>query len=404
MSVVRDRKPSLSATLAICTAGQAFSTWSILSLAAITPIVAHSLSIPSYLIGYQVSLIYFAGIFGSAVSGSLVKRWGAARIGQIGLVCAAAGLVGLASGNVWVMVLASLVLGLGYACNNPCSSHMLHRITPARQRNIIFSIKQAGVPAGGVIAALAMPPLSLLIGWQWALVAAAVPCFALGMTFGLFRDWWDDDRKPETPIGAGAVWDGQRRVWSRPGLAIVSLLGLLYAGIQLSVSAFAVTMLVSDLGWSPVQAGAAAAAVQICGAIGRVVWGLVADVLHAGFLVLAFLGLMTATCCILLLWSHAMRAEAELVILCAMGASAIGWNGVMLAETARLSSLQSRGGSGTLTGDVMVYTFIGVVIGPSVFALAYAHIGSYASTFALFSIPTLLGAGLALWAHLHPER
>jgi nitrate/nitrite transporter NarK len=153
-----------------------------------------------------------------------------------------------------------------------------------------------------------------------------------------------------------------------------------------------------------VQAGAAAAAVQVCGAIGRVVWGIVADVLRAGFLVLAFLGLMAAACCILLLWSHAMRPEAEITILCALGASAIGWNGVMLAETARLSSLQFRGGSGTLTGDVMVYTFIGVVIGPSLFAVAYAHIGNYASTFALFSIPTLLGAGLALWAHLHPER
>ncbi|MCB8882578.1 MFS transporter [Acidisoma cellulosilytica] len=397
------RRPSLSATLAICTASQALATSSILALAAITPIVARSLSIYSYWIGYQVSLIYFAGIFASAVSGSLIKRWGAARVGQIGLLCAAFGLLGLATGKVPAMIVSSLLLGVGYACNNPSSSHMLQRLAPSRLRNVIFSIKQAGVPLGGVLAALSMPPLSEAVGWQWALIIAAIPCLVLGMTFGLLREWWDDDRKPQTLVGVGAVWEGQKRVWARSDLRLVSMLGMLYAAVQLSVSAFTVTMLVSELGWTTVQAGAVAAAVQVCGAIGRVVWGVVADLLGAGFLVLALLGLMIGLCCIALLWSHGLTVRADIAILCVLGASAIGWNGVMLAETARLSALSAAAGSGTLTGDVMVYTFIGVVIGPSAFAFAYGHIGSYTISFALFSIPALVGGVIALWGHLRSQ-
>jgi hypothetical protein len=52
-----------------------------------------------------------------------------------------------------------------------------------------------------------------------------------------------------------------------------------------------------------------------------------------------------------------------------------------------------------MTGDLMVYTFIEVVFGPSVFALLSAYLESYAETFAWFSIPGVVGAALAAWAH-----
>ncbi len=394
-----ERPPSLAVTLCVCTASQVLATSTVLGLATISPVVAAKLSIHTYWIGYQVSLIYFAGIFASAIAGSLVKRWGAARLNQIALLCAAGGMLGLATGLLPVMIVGSVLIGIGYAFNNPCSSHMLHRQTPARLRNIIFSVKQAGVPAGGVLAALVDPQLTAAFGFRAALALSAIPCLLLAMLFGVLREWWDDDRKPETPIGGRAIWAGQALIWSKPGLLAISFLGFFYSAIQLCVSAFTITMLVTDLGWTAVQAGSVAAIVQVFGAGGRVLWGIVADVLQAGFLVLCMLGLVTGLCCILLLWSGMMPIMVEVGVLCALGACAVGWNGVMLAETARLSSLNAASGSGTMTGDVMVYTFIGVVIGPSVFALIYAHLGSYSETFAWFSIPAALGAILAIWAY-----
>jgi hypothetical protein len=111
-----------------------------------------------------------------------------------------------------------------------------------------------------------------------------------GHVVGILRDWWDDDRKPETRVGGRAIWAGQVLIWSRPSLRAISLLCFFYSEIQLSVSAFTVAMLVTDLGWTPIRAGGVAAVVQVCGAVGRISWGIVADVLGAGFLVLSGLG------------------------------------------------------------------------------------------------------------------
>jgi hypothetical protein len=68
---------------------------------------------------------------------------------------------------------------------------------------------------------------------------------------------------------------------------------------------------------------------------------------------------------------------------------------VLLAETARLSP----GRHGTLTGEVLVYTFFGVMIGPSSFSAIYSGIGSYTQTFALFAAVAFAGTVIAALAH-----
>ncbi len=386
------RRGFMLATLAICTASQILATEAVLGLAAIGPVVAGALRIPTHWIGYQVSVIYFSGIFASAIAGGLIHRFGAARLNQVTLLATGFGILGLASGQPPTMLAASLLIGVGYGFNNPCSSHMLHRLTPARLRNVVFSVKQAGVPLGGVLAALAMPPLTVALGWRAALLLSALPSLALGTAFGVLRARWDDDRDPGAPV-AVSILRGQRIVWRDPGLRALSLIGLFYSAGQLSLSAFTVTMLVSDLGWSPVRAGTVAALVQVCGAAGRIGWGALADLTGAGFGVLGGLGIATAAASVLL-WAVPLPTAGEVAVLCALGACSIGWNGVLLAETARLS----RHGAGTLTGDVLVYTFIGVVLGPSAFAALFARLGSYAATFAAFSLLGLAGAALALRA------
>ena len=60
------------------------------------------------------------------------------------------------------------------------------------------------------------------------------------------------------------------------------------------------------------------------------------------------------------------------------GASAIGWNGVQLAELARLAP---PGSAGAVTGASGFVTFGGVMVGPPVFAGLAAASGSYRTGF-----------------------
>lgn len=392
-------EPKLPATLTIATASQVMATSSVLGLATIPTIVSASIGVEPHLIGYQVSLIYCAGIVASALASGLVKRYGSARIAQIALYAAGIGFFGLASGVLPVMFLASVLIGIGYAFNNPASSHILKRVTPPRMRNLVYSIKQAGVPVGGILAALIIPPLSAATDWRLALVVFALATLALGAAFYPLRKSWDTDRDPNAMIG-GAVLKGQAIVWSSPGLRALALLGLLYSAIQLCVSTFTVAMLVDEFHWSPVAAGAMAAAVQAFGAAGRIVWGLVADLIGSGFLVLSFLGLVTAAGCFFLYFAGGGYHLAVLVVLCSLGACSIGWNGVLLAETARLSP----GSAGTMTGEVLAYTFCGVMIGPSTFALIYGATASYPLTFSVFGVLALAGAVIAALAHRNVHR
>jgi hypothetical protein len=89
-------------------------------------------------------------------------------------------------------------------------------------------------------------------------------------------------------------------------------------------------------------------------------------------------------------------AAAVLGLLCALGACAAGWNGVLVAEAVRLAP---AGEAGAAAGGVLAAAFAGVVAGPSVFALAVAWVGSYAAAFAALAVLPLLGAVIAWRAH-----
>ena len=75
-------------------------------------------------------------------------------------------------------LLASALIGFSNAAANPAGAEVLQRFTPDARRNLVFSIKQAGVPLGGVIAGLAIPPLIEAFGWRTALVIAAAGAIA----------------------------------------------------------------------------------------------------------------------------------------------------------------------------------------------------------------------------------
>ena len=84
---------------------------------------------------------------------------------------------------------------------------------------------------------------------------------------------------------------------------------------------------------------------------------------------------------------------ALIIAVCAIyGASAIGWNGVYLAEIARLAP---AGKVGMLTGGALLFTFTGAVAGPPLFGAILAFSGSYALGFGVFAVLPLL-AGLRL--------
>ncbi len=364
-----------------------------LALTPIAPRAAADFGVSPHLVGYQISLIYAAGAIGSGMSGTLINRFGAVAIENVALVLFGLGLALLATASLPVAIGASLLIGFGYGVQNPASSQILGRVAPPHRRSMIFSIKQAGVPLGAVFASLCFPLLDQHIGWRIAFpMVALLPVLLIAHMIHAHRS------ERHVPGPATSLWNGFREeqalVWARPELRLLSFLGMLYSAAQLSLSAFAVLMLVEDAGWSLLDAAAVAGAVQLFGACGRIFWGWVADRIGSGFPVLSFIGLASATGMIALPWLSLLPTMVQIIMLCAMGFCLSGWNGVVMADVARYSP---PGMTGRVMGGALVYTFLGVMMGPSGFALIFEQVHRYDVSFGIMSFTMAIGGIACLW-------
>jgi hypothetical protein len=103
---------------------------------------------------------------------------------------------------------------------------------------------------------------------------------------------------------------------------------------------------------------------------------------------------MAAASALAALFAPGWPLAALLAVAAALGATAIGWNGVYLAEVARLAP---AGRAGLATGGCLFFTFVGVVVCPFLFGVLQRASGSYALCFAAAAgVCALAAAALGL--------
>ena len=383
------------AVIVATTTVQATATFAVLTLAAIAPAVAAALGVSASLIGFQISIAFGSAAASSLVAGALVRRWGPCRCSQVSLALVSAGATLATVPALASLVVASVVIGLGYGLTNPSASTLLIRFAPQRHRNLIFSIKQTGVPLGGMLAGLVAPSVALAFGWRFAPATVAAIAAMLSIALQTVRGSWDAHREPGRRLIANP-FGGLGLVWRSPTLRWLTHTCFWFAFVQLCLVGFLVTLLVEELGFGLREAGALLSVAQVSGLGGRVVWGWLADRLRDGGFVLAALGsLMLGASVLTVLLTIDWPGAAVQAVVIALGASAIGWNGVYIAEIARLSP---RDEVGAATGASLSVIFVGGLAGPSVFAVVHALIGSYTATFWLLAAGSLAGAASAAMA------
>jgi MFS family permease len=364
---------NLVALLAETVSVQAFGTLAVLVVATLAPEIARDLGVPT-----AIALVYFAGMIASLGAGWAVGTFGASRTGQLCMLIAGLGCVVASLGSLSLLIIGSFLIGIGYGLINPAASELLIRHSPANRRSMIFSIKQAGVPLGGMIAGLGGPPLALAFGWRSAFLVTAGACVATAVAAQPGRAHLDRDRG--TRGGARApAFSAMRVVLADPALRWLSLSSFCFAGVQLCVVSFLVALLVEELHVDLVLAGAILAVVQVVAGLSRIFWGYVSDLLRDGLGVLVFLALvMIVSAALVMLFGPTLPLAAVVVVFLTLGTSAVGWNGVLLAEVARLSPAQAVS---AVTGAAMFFTYTGVVLAPPLFALLHQHSGSYVRSY-----------------------
>ena len=359
------------------------------------PAAAPALGLAPAAVGYFVTVVYLGSMIGTATAGGWSARFGPIRVSQAGLLLCLAGLIAASSGLLPAVIFGALLLGLGYGPATPASSMILARATPPHLLAITFSIKQTGVPLGTAIAGAAVPALVLAFGWQRAALVIGTACALLAVMLIPIRGRYDADRRRDAPVSLRTAVAPVLLVVRDPRLLELSLVSFVYGGMQITLIAYLVTFLVESFSLSLVLAGMVMAASQFTSVAARIVWGAFADRVATRRFTLGMLGVgmgltaMTALAAgphwpLWLLFAFAM----------VFGATAVGWNGVFLAEIARLAPRERIGDA---TGGSAFFTFLGVVATPPLFHLALHLTSSYNVTYALFGVPALLvGARLLL--------
>jgi MFS family permease len=351
------------------------------SLPVVAPLLTDSLGLAAEAIGNLSALNAFGTVLFLAFGGPFLARLGPVRMLQAGAALSAAGLLALSIGSVPAMMLAALLLGIGYGPSPPAGSRILAATAPPAHRTLIFSVKQAGAPVGGMLAGLVTAPVASAFGWGTALIVCATTALLSALAIQHLRADLDAERDPQRPVGLRAVLAPATlaapllALRLAPGLLPLTLLAVSFAVVQGCLFTFTVTWLVETRGLTLVEAGGAFAAMQGAGVVARIALGWLADRTGRPSVNLLVQG-GAAAAAMLLLASLPMEPGPLLASLLAAvaGFVAASWNGIYLAEVARLVP---RDRVSEATSGSTLLTFLGYVAGPAAFALLVKASGGW---------------------------
>ncbi|MXQ14462.1 MFS transporter [Microvirga makkahensis] len=346
------------------------------------------LDLPPSAVGLYTGLVYMSAIVSNAWAEPLIGRFGPLRLSFACVALAGAGLLGVATGFVPLVAASTLLMGLCYGPLTPAASLVLAQYSTPNTIGLMISLRQTGVPAGGLAAGLLVPQLTVAYGWSGAFLligtGTLMATLILGFSLSLIRN--------ETSTGIAAGPTGLiaplRFVFGHRTLLSLSAGSLTFSAMQLCLTSFLTVYLVSVVGLDLVTAGVLLGVSQVAGILGRIGWGMAADRVPRPRSLMLILGVLMcasagATSLLESQWAFMIMALVVFVF----GATASGWNGVFLSEIVRTVE-PSR--IGIATSGCLTFTFLGVVCGPPLFGGLVAMAG-YDGAFALMGGIALAG-------------
>jgi MFS family permease len=314
-------------------------------------------------IGLLTALVFAGASIASRRAGVLTDSLGPTVVlaGSLVLFAIAFG-VAAAVPIAGVVLGAAFVAGLGYGGTNPPTNVVIAGSMTSRL-GFFMSLKQTGVPLGGFLAGLVLPPIAVALSWHWAFGFGVLVVLAVAASTALLRGA-NVLRVHARPVDA----DGP----SRRERLMIAVYGFVMAGIQWVFLTYFVLYLTDDQGFSLQLAGAALSIATVCSVAGRLFWGWLSDRRESRVAVLlAASGIAVAA---LALLAGGVGGAAIWPLAAVTGAALVGWNGVFHAL------LTDRAGSaaiGRLSGEVMALVFAGSVVLPPLIGLASERTDSW---------------------------
>lgn len=367
----------------------------------LAPAISADSGIPAAYAGVHTALSYMGSLVSGPVTGPYIRRFGAVRVLQAGLAVVAVAIALAAFGTAWALALSAFLGGFGHGPVTPAGSHILAARTPPQKRAMIFSLKQGGVPIGAMMIAAMAPLIAAFWGWRTAILAVAGFVLLCALALQPLRRALDAERdRTMRDLGFAAAIRAATGslglLKHQPALRRLTMMSALYGVSQFCFLSFFVVFQVQALGVPMTEAGFRLACGQAAGAAGRVLWGIAADRTRQAGRVMALVGLLAAgTSLLLAAAGPGWPGFVMLLLSMAMGATASGWNGVMLSEAARMAPPGQVGAATAAGGFVFGVTML---VAPPAFSAMVQITGGYTLGFLFCAATALAGAWMITFA------
>ncbi|HXG53311.1 MAG TPA: MFS transporter [candidate division Zixibacteria bacterium] len=385
------------AILALITVSHIIGATAQYGINTLAPFYQGELGLSRAQVGLFFSAFYLAMTGASFVAGWLADRLGVRRTTLQGHLAVGLCTVAAALSPSFSWAFASFFLaGLGYSFLNPSSTKGVMAWFYRDERATAMGIKQTGVPAGGVVAAVLAAPLVLVVGWRGALAALGAANFLFGFVFSwLWRDPREESQTVAGDAGGSSGRGAPLEVW---GFVPASFGTAIFLIGQMSLITYVPLYLKDEMGFSAYWASQALAILQSGAMVGRIGWGVASDRLFGGRrkIVLMIIGLLGA---VLTAGLSVATPETPLAVLLALvffsGLCLVGYQGVSYALIGELAGTMR---AGVAMGVMITINAAAAAVGTPLIGYLVDRTGSYAVAWQALAGATLFGiAGLGLF-------
>ncbi|MEL0022023.1 MAG: MFS transporter, partial [Rickettsiales bacterium] len=208
------------------------------------------------------------------------------------------------------------------------------------------------------------------------------------------RAHFDADRNPDVKLSFSGVSETMKLVISNPQLRDLSLGAFSFGGLQAIFSGFFILFMIDGLNYSEAEAGSAFAIAAVTAVGARILWGYLGSAFLSARIVLGGIGLFGGVAAILtsfydVRWSYSMILAVAILY----NVTALSWHGILLAEVARLAPPEKVGG---VTGGVLAFTSVAMMIYPAFYGGLLAVTESYSIGFILCAAPSFIAGVIFL--------
>jgi MFS family permease len=316
------------------------------------------------LLGAAVAVSWAAAALLSPTMGRVAERAGGSRSLRAAAVLNGTVMVAIAllARNWWQLALLIAAAGVGNALTQPAANVLMARTVEPTRYGLAFAVKQSAMPFGTLVGGLAVPLVTLTLGWRWAFAFGGVLALVAASTV------------PRGPAGTRAAAQDPRER-TRPTLDTPMVLLAVFAvgvGLGAAVASAQTTFLVSGAVESGLAEGVAGLLLTFGSALGivsRLANGVRADVRGGGHLRVVALMLLggAAACATFAIsepWSYIVATPLAF-------AAGWAWPGLFNLAIVRANPVSP----GFATSVTQTGTYIGAGIGPLAFGVVVGHGG-----------------------------